>query len=72
MGTNDLDYSKEVSGRCRVCNIRYIWKKNHPKLKDAVCPNCGRPTLRATTHQFKGKTYKISGGLPCQKVVTRL
>lgn len=68
MNDNDLDYTKEVSGRCHYCNIRYIWKKNHPKLKDAICPNCGTHPLKQTTHIFKGKTYKLSGGLPTRKV----
>lgn len=62
--TLEIDYKKEVSGRCHKCNIRYIWKKNKPKLKDAVCPNCGMTKLKATTHMFKGKSIRLETGLP--------
>lgn len=64
---NELNYRTDVSGRCHKCNIRYIWKKNHPKLKDAVCPNCGRTPLKQTTHLFKGRTIKLDGGLPTRR-----
>ena len=71
MENMDIDYAKEVSGRCHRCNIRYIWKKGKPKLKDAICPNCGQSRLRATTHLFKGPSYRLPGGLPNRKKVEK-
>lgn len=53
----ELDYRRDVSGRCRSCNIRFIWGKGMPRLKDAACPYCGSP-LYLTTHLFKGKTER--------------
>lgn len=46
-----VNYGKETSGRCRRCNVRYLWP-GKPRLKDAYCPNCGYK-LSATTHMFK-------------------
>ncbi|KKN72368.1 hypothetical protein LCGC14_0411950 [marine sediment metagenome] len=63
----ELDYKTEVSGRCHRCNIRYIWKKNHPKLKDAIYPNCGMEQLHQTIRLFKGKSIRVNGGLPTQR-----
>jgi hypothetical protein len=62
-----INYDKETSGRCHRCNIRYIWKRNTPKLKDAVCPNCGCTKLKQTTHLFKGKSIRLLGGLPTMR-----
>lgn len=52
------DYPTERTGRCRKCNIRFIWNQKMGRLKDMTCPKCGRP-LQQTTHMFKGTTMKI-------------
>ncbi len=51
------DYRHDITGRCRKCNIRYVWDKRgrdgRPKrLNDAACPECKTP-LSMTTHLFK-------------------
>jgi hypothetical protein len=53
------DYPTERTGRCRNCNIRFIWPVKIGSLKNMVCPICYTP-LSQTTHLFKGKTYKLS------------
>ena len=53
------DYPTERTGRCRKCNIRFIWDKKLGRVKDMKCPVCGVP-LGQTTHMFKGRTVKIS------------
>ena len=44
----------ETSGRCRRCEIRFVWK-GKPLLKHAICPYCASP-LYLTTHRWQGKT----------------
>lgn len=51
-------YGNEVSGRCRKCNIRFIWPRRYGKLSDMNCPQCGIP-LRGTTYLFQGKTVEL-------------
>ncbi len=49
----------EVSGRCRKCNVRYVWqKRTGGTLKGKRCPRCSQQ-LRATTHLFKGQTADL-------------
>jgi uncharacterized paraquat-inducible protein A len=52
------DYPKERTGRCRKCNIRFIWDKKLGSLKTMACPYC-ETQLSQTTHMFKGKTMKM-------------
>lgn len=53
------DYPSERTGRCRKCNIRFIWDKKLGSLKEMQCPHCQTP-LSQTTHLFKGETQKLS------------
>ena len=46
---------KTTSGRCRKCNIRWVWEGYRVKLRDARCPNCGE-RIKATSYLFKGQT----------------
>ena len=56
-------YGRELTGRCHICNIRFIWPTKVTKLRDAYCPLCGGK-LRATTHEFKsGKTIRRNPNL---------
>jgi hypothetical protein len=52
------DYGKEISGRCRRCNCRFLWPARLGKLKNMTCLFCGA-SLGSTTHLFKGKTYRM-------------
>jgi hypothetical protein len=52
------DYGREKSGRCRKCNIRFIWPAKIGRLKDMNCIFCGSQ-LQLTTHLFKGETHLL-------------
>jgi predicted SprT family Zn-dependent metalloprotease len=56
-GTN-LEYLTERSGRCRQCNIRYLWLRRLGNLSHMKCPKCGG-RLSLTTYRFRGETRWI-------------
>jgi len=47
-----------TAGRCRACNIVWYWKHSRDRrLRDTVCPRCGRH-LRATTWQCTRSAWR--------------
>lgn len=41
----------ETQGKCTTCKVRWLWQ-GRPRLKDALCPQCGKK-LDRTTHFLK-------------------
>jgi hypothetical protein len=46
------------AGRCRYCNLVYLWPPKEMRLSEAHCPRCGAP-LSQTSPRLIKKGYQM-------------